>query len=155
MSIYFPAAPSSGAYLVRRALTAGELGVIRDRIHADAAGPRELVDTVVAAVFTALLADLGETYDARAGDGSFERGRYAIPNSQWVVIAAAVTGRAHVWDAAVPVGMDLAALLPGSYEDPAVPAPDLQPLPQLATRPAPTTAFPRGRHQRRRTLPRR
>jgi len=127
MSVHFTAPPSTGVYRVRRPLSGTELDTVRERIHAELAGPRELVDTVVAAVFTALLADLGDTYHDHEHDEAFERGRYAIPVSQWTAIAVAVTDRAHTWGAAISVGMDLAALMPSSYDDPAVETPQLGP----------------------------
>ncbi|UQU67389.1 hypothetical protein COUCH_14445 [Couchioplanes caeruleus] len=39
-----------------------------------------------------------------------------------------MTDRAYTWGAATSTGMDLAALLPSSYDDPAVPTPLLQPI---------------------------
>jgi hypothetical protein len=127
MSVYFTAPPSPEVYRVRRALSDAELNAVRDRIHAEVTGPRELVDAVVATVFSALLADLGETYHDHEHDEEFERGWYAIPSSQWTAIALAVSDRAYTWGAAVAVGMDLAALMPGSYDDPAVTTPPLGP----------------------------
>jgi hypothetical protein len=129
MSVYFTAPPTEGGiYRVRRSLSDTELDSVREHIHADVPGPRELVDTVVTAVFTALLADLGETYHDHERGEAFERGRYAIPVSQWTAIAVAVHDRAYTWGAAIAVGMDLAALMPGSYDDPAVATPQLGPV---------------------------
>jgi hypothetical protein len=98
---------------VRRPLTPLELAAVRDAIVADAAGPFDMVASAVAAMFAALS---GKTTDAEAG-----RDRYAIPISQWTAIAGAITDRAAAWGAGVEAGMQLAGLLPSSYDDPDTP----------------------------------
>ena len=119
--------PTSTAPQVRRPLTSTELDRIRERIHGDAAGPHELVEAVVTAVFDALLTGRGQAYRDQ-DDALFDRGSYAIPVSQWTAIVTAVTDRAYTWGAAASAGMDLAALLPAGYDDPAVPTPLFKPI---------------------------
>jgi hypothetical protein len=125
---FTPTSPPPAA-AVRRPLTSTELDTIRAQIHSDAAGPHELVDAVVTAVFDALLTGQDRTYrDHRDDDVLFDRDSYAIPVSQWTAIVTTVTDRAYTWGAATSTGMNLAALLPASYDDPAVPTPLLKPI---------------------------
>ncbi|GIF01090.1 hypothetical protein [Paractinoplanes rishiriensis] len=124
MSIRFTVPPNTGVYLVRRPLTDTELDTVRQALHADIADPRDLVDTVVAAVFTALLAGTGDTYADLCCDAAFERGLYAVPISQWTGICLVVTGRVAGWGAStIAVEMDFAALMPSAYDDPTVATP--------------------------------
>ncbi|MEV4708199.1 hypothetical protein [Actinoplanes sp. NPDC049316] len=113
---------------MRRPLTRSELDAIREQIHGDALGPQELVTAVVTAVFDALLTGQARTYRDVRDDALFDRDNYAIPASQWTAIVTTVTDRAYTWGAATSTGMDLAALLPTSYDDPAVPTPLLKPI---------------------------
>ena len=116
------------ASTARRPLTSTELDTIRGQIHGDAPGPHESVKAVVTAVFDALLTGHGRTYRDHHDDALFDRGSYAIPFSQWTAIVTTVTDRSCAWGAAASAGMDLAALLPASYDDPAVPTPLLKPI---------------------------
>ena len=125
---FTPTSPPPKVSAVRRALTNTELDTIREQIHGDAAGPHELVEAVVTAVFDALLAGQGRTFRDHHDDALFDRSSYAIPVSQWTAIVTTVTDRAYMWGAAASTGMDLAALLPGSYDDPTVPTPVLKPI---------------------------
>ena len=120
--------PTQDVSTVRRPLSPAELDTLRRQIHSDAAGPQELVTAVVTAVFDALLTDQSRTYRQHQDDALFDRSRYAIPVSQWTAIVTTVTDRAYTWGAATSTGMNLAALLPASYDDPAVPTPLLQPI---------------------------
>lgn len=114
--------------VVRRPLSASELDTVRERIHGDASGPHELVDAVVTAVFDALLTGQGVTYRDHHDDPLFDRSNYAIPVSQWTAIVTTVTDRAYTWGAATSTGMNLAALLPASYDDPTLSTPLLKPI---------------------------
>ncbi|MFG1995238.1 hypothetical protein ACGFJ7_35215 [Actinoplanes sp. NPDC048988] len=120
---FTPTSPPPTVTVVRRPLSDSELDIVRARIHEDAAGPYELVDAVVTAVFDALLTDQGVTYRDHRDDALFDRNNYAIPVTQWTAIVTTVTDRAYTWGAAASAGMNLAALLPASYDDPAVPTP--------------------------------
>ncbi|GLZ00806.1 hypothetical protein Acsp02_80580 [Actinoplanes sp. NBRC 103695] len=120
--------PPSNVYTVRRPLSDTELQNVRERIHGDASGPHELVEAVVTAVFDALLSGHGRTYRDHRDDPLFDRNRYAIPISQWTAIVTTIVDRAYTWGAATSTGMNLAALLPAGYDDPAVPTPLLNPI---------------------------
>ncbi len=124
---FTPTSPPTATPAVRRPLTSTELDTICEQIHGDAPGPHKLVDAVVTAVFDALLTGRGRTYRDHHDDALFNRDNYAIPVSQWTAIVTTVTDRAYTWGAATSTGMDLAALLPASYDDPAVPTPILKP----------------------------
>jgi len=113
---------------VRRPLTADELHTILSAVR-DAADTRQLLTTAVRALYTALLADTGHTFDNLPAGEQIDPGEYAIPTSQWQAILAAITGRAHAWGTAAEVGLELALnLMPSHYDDPQTPVPDL-PLP--------------------------
>ncbi|MEU4244288.1 hypothetical protein [Actinoplanes sp. NPDC026619] len=132
MPVRFTAAPSA-SYRVRRPLSDTEVDTVRQHLHADVPGPRELLNTVVAAVFTALLADVGDTYTDHESEPGFERGQYAIPISQWTAICLALTSRAAAWGPTTTVEMDFAALMPSAYDDPNAITPDLSPPGQPAS----------------------
>jgi hypothetical protein len=125
MALY--TAPDYNPYLVQRPLTESELDLIRMAINSDADEPRDLVEQIVTTVFTALLHDRDSSdagVDMKAG---LDRGRCAIPISQWTAIVGAAYDRAYAWCAGVEVGMDLANRMPGSYDDPQAPSPHLGP----------------------------
>jgi hypothetical protein len=130
MTVHFSASPTSAFCRVRRPLSGPELDTVRRYIHADVPNAGELLDSVVAAVFALLLADVDETYPDQQPNPGFERGQYAIPVTQWMAISLAVTARARTWGATTAVEMDLAALMPGAYDAPDVPTPDLGPTDQ-------------------------
>lgn len=130
MTVHFSASPATAFCRVRRPLSGAELDTVRRCIHADVSDPGELLDSVVAAVFTLLLADVDETYADHQARPGFERGHYAIPVTQWTAISLAVIARARTWGPTTAVEMDLAALMPGAYDAPDVPTPDLGPADQ-------------------------
>ncbi len=113
-------------YRVRRSLTAAELEFVGWRIHGSP-DVGSLLQTVVAAVFDALLSDVGETFADYGPQRPLDPRQYAIPQTQWTAIASAVTDRAHAWGCAIEVGMELVNLMPSTYDDPTVPAPQLGP----------------------------
>lgn len=123
MALY--TATDHNPYLVQRPLTGSELDLIRVAINSNAEGPRELVEQIITTVFAALRHDRDAGVETQAG---LDRGRYAIPISQWTAILGAAYDRAYAWSAAVEVGMDLANRMPGSYDDPQTPSPHLGPV---------------------------
>jgi hypothetical protein len=51
---------------------------------------------------------------------------YALPVTQWQAIVGAVAARAEQWGTQAVIGLELAMfLMPGQYDDPTVPAPDM------------------------------
>jgi len=123
MTVY--TAPDYNPYLVQRPLTAPELDLIRMTINSDVADPGELVERLVTTVFTALLHDRGRNDTGVDTHAGLDRGRCAIPITQWTAIVGAAYDRAYAWCAGVEVGMDLANRMPGSYDDPLTPSPNL------------------------------
>jgi hypothetical protein len=110
---------------VRRALTTDELHRILATIR-DATDTRHLLNTAVAALYNALLADTSRTLDQLPDGDRIRRSNYALPTSQWQAILGAMTGRAQEWGTAAEVGLELAiALMPSHYHDPQIPVPDL------------------------------
>jgi hypothetical protein len=107
---------------VRRTLSTDDL----ERIHAAIAAATDtghLLRTTLGTLYAALEGDPQLTTRMLHPD------RYAIPASQWQAIVAAITNRAQAWGTAAEVGIELAMnLMPGHYDDPTVPAPEL-PLP--------------------------
>jgi hypothetical protein len=104
---------------VRRVLSPDELHRIHTVIR-DAADTRQLLGTALGVLYDAL------STDAEAEARPVIPSRYAIPASQWQAILTAMTQRAQAWGTAAEVGLELALnLLPAYYDNPAVPAPDL------------------------------
>ena len=118
--------PENAGGRVRRPLTAAELDFLRWRIDGSDNG-RTLLQSVVVAVFDALLSGLGETYSDYGPDRRLDPRQFAIPQSQWTAIATAVTERARAWGCAIEVGMELVNTMPSAYDDPSIDAPDLSP----------------------------
>jgi hypothetical protein len=103
---------------VRRALSPDDL----QRIHTAIRGATSTRQLLAAA--------LGALYRALSGGaeppGPIRADRYTIPASQWQAILKAITRRAEAWGTAAEVGLELAmSLMPGRYDDPAVPEPEL------------------------------
>lgn len=114
--------PTRPATVTRRVLHDEDLRRIHTAIR-NATDTRELIIAAVGALYWALSAGTTTATDEIHPD------RYAIPTSQWQTLLAAITGRAQAWGTAAEVGLELATrLMPGHYDDPTVPAPDL-PLP--------------------------
>ncbi len=111
---------------VRRPLTAAELDFLRWRIDGSE-DSRALLQSVVVAVFDALLSGLGEAYSDYGSERRLDPRQYALPQTQWTAIATAVTERARAWGHAIEVGMELVSVMPSAYEDPGTEAPDLSP----------------------------
>jgi hypothetical protein len=121
-----PPVPVTDGHRVRRPLTAAELEYVVWRIDGSA-DLRALLHSVVITVFDALLADLGETYDSYGPSRRLDPRNFAIPQTQWTAIASAMTDRAHAWGAGIQLGLELVNVMPSTYDDPAVPAPQLAP----------------------------
>jgi hypothetical protein len=108
--------------LVKRPLTAGEIDAVLTAV--DAAGSAvEAVEAAMRATFNALLADRGETLAHYTAERPLHPDHYAIPTSQWKAITAAVINRVDEWGASAVVTLDLVNVMPSSYDDPDVPAP--------------------------------
>ncbi|MBN1171089.1 MAG: hypothetical protein JXA67_02845 [Micromonosporaceae bacterium] len=107
---------------IRRVLRPDELHRIHTMIH-DAADTRQLLVLALGVLYDALLATPGSGPTAQP----IVPDRYALPSSQWQAILTAMTRRAEAWGTAAEIGLALATgLLPGQYDDPSVPAPDLR-----------------------------
>ncbi|MBF6333158.1 hypothetical protein [Nocardia transvalensis] len=109
---------------VRRALTETEISALAEGI-ASATSMAELVDAAVRGLFDTLLADHGNRFDDFDRDNPLDPGRFAIPTTQWQALAGAVTSRADQWGAAITIGLELVNIWPSTFEDPAVPEPQL------------------------------
>lgn len=120
MSETIPTPPSTG-HRVRRALRTTELTALGEAI--DTATNLASLLAAVVGVFQALLADLGETLTERTD--RIDPRQYAIPQQQWQGIADAVTNRAHAFGGVAAMALDLINVMPATYDDPAVPVPDL------------------------------
>lgn len=109
---------------IRRALTIDELSAISARITA-AEDSTQLLAIVVVAVYDTLLADLGLTLATLPEGQQLDPREFLIPAQQWEAITGAVTDRATTVGSHPALAMDLINLLPGTYDDPAAPVPDL------------------------------
>jgi hypothetical protein len=84
----------------------------------------QLLEDTVRTLYRAIIAD-GPTPTS----SPIRPDDYALPAAQWRAIVGAVTARAEQWGTQAPIGVELAMfLMPGQYDDPTVPEPDV-PLP--------------------------
>jgi hypothetical protein len=109
----------------RRPLTDNELAAIRQCII-DAPDTGTLISDAIRAVYTPLLADAGIAFDAMPDGLRINAAEYAIPTVQRTAIVDAISRRAEAWGTSALFVLDLYNLLPGVYDDPAVPEPDMQ-----------------------------
>jgi hypothetical protein len=109
---------------VRRALSLDELTAIIAGVTA-AADVDQLLPIVVVAVYDTLLADLGLTLATLPEGQQLDPRKFLIPAQQWEAITSAVTDRATAAGGRPSLAMDLVNVLPGTYDDPAAPIPDL------------------------------
>ena len=109
---------------IRRALSVDELTVVIARITA-AEATEQVLPIAVHVVYDTLLADLGLSLDTLPRGQQLDPRQFLIPARQWEVITGAVTARAAAWGTSVEVAIDLINLLPGQYDDPDAPVPDL------------------------------
>lgn len=118
-------------YRVRRALTDAEMTAIR--AATDGAGSAaEILTAAVHAVFTALLAPLGESLAGYSADRRLDPAAFAIPQAQWEAIAADCLARADAYGGRMLVAMELINAMPASYDDPSV---TVTPTPAVDHRP--------------------
>ena len=109
---------------IRRPLTPGELTAILSRIDAAHAADH-LLPIAVRAVYDTLLADLGLNLDSWPTGQYLDPQKFLIPARQWEAVTGAVTGRAAAWGIGAELTLDLINVLPGTYDDPDAPVPDL------------------------------
>jgi hypothetical protein len=127
----------STTYRVRRALTDAEMTAIRTAITA-AGSTAEILTGALHAVFTALLAPLGESLADYSADRQLDPAAFAIPQPQWETITAACTAKADAYGTRMQVAMELINAMPSSYYDPSVtvlgaPEPDPRPYEHVLT----------------------
>jgi hypothetical protein len=118
-------------YRAHRPLTVSEMTTIRTAIDA-ASSTAEILVIVVSAVFTCLLAPLGESLAGYGPDHQLDPGVFAIPEVQWATISEACMARADAFGGRMQIALELINVMPASYDDPsvtadAVPAPDQRP----------------------------
>jgi hypothetical protein len=107
---------------LRRILTDTELATLYAAI--DAAGDTAaLVTAVITGVYTILLDGTGQAWNSHGPADPVDPTAHAIPATQWHAIAEAATRRAEAWGSAAHIGLDLANLMPSTYDDPDLPAP--------------------------------
>ncbi|WP_147339714.1 hypothetical protein [Actinomadura spongiicola] len=116
---------STTTYRAQRALTGDELTAIRKQTEA-AGSPAEIVATVVRAVFTVLLAPLGESLDDYNRDRQLIPGQFAIPQTQWEAISDAALNRADTFAARALLALELIDVMPCTYPDPDAPVPPVE-----------------------------
>jgi hypothetical protein len=109
---------------IRRALTVDEMTAVLARI-AGAEDATQLLPIVVVAVYDTLLADLGLSLNTLPEGQQLDPRKFLIPARQWEAITGTVTDRATAAASHPELAIDLINLLPGTYEDPAAPVPDL------------------------------
>lgn len=119
------------AYRVRRPLTDAEMTAIRTAIGA-AGSSVEILTATVQALFTALLAPLGESLADYNAGRRLHPGAFAIPQTQWEAIAGACTARADAYGSRAQIGLELINLMPATYDDPSV---AVTPVPHADHRP--------------------
>ncbi|TDB89140.1 hypothetical protein E1264_09215 [Actinomadura sp. KC216] len=116
---------STTTYRAQRALTPDELIAIREEIEA-AGGPVEIVARVARAVFTALLAPLGESLDDYNRDRQLFPDQFAIPQTQWQSICDAALDRADAFGARALLALELIDVMPCSCQNPDAPVPPVE-----------------------------
>lgn len=113
---------------VRQVLSESSLA----RIHAairDASDTENLLSATTKALYEALRRDGSHPHGGKGSDRAFDPAGFALPSNQWQAIVMAVVRRAEQWGTHVEAGLEMVLeLMPGQYDDPAVPVPDL-PLP--------------------------
>jgi hypothetical protein len=89
----------------------------------DATDSTRLWAAAVSGVYDALLAGTGRTLSTLGEGVRLDPDAFAIPTVQWQAITAAALGRANAWGTGAQVAVDLANLLPATYDDPTAPVP--------------------------------
>lgn len=106
-------------YRVRRALSDAELTAITARVER-ATTLTEIVASVAEAVYSALLATLGESLTDYTADRRLDPRHFAIPQTQWTAITEACLAQADACGGRALIAMELIQVMPASYDDPAV-----------------------------------
>jgi len=124
-------------YRARRALTDAEMTAIRTATAA-AGSTIEIIVAAVHAVFTALLAPLGESLASYGSDRRLDSGSFAIPQVQWEAIVGDCMSRADAYGGRAQVAVELISKMPATYDDPSVivtlpPPPDYRPCEHVLT----------------------
>lgn len=114
------------AYRVQRALTTTELTTTLAAIS-DADTVLGVLHAVITAMFTALLAPLGESLADYGPGRRLTPGAFAIPASQWKALSEAAMASADAVGGRMGIVMELVDLMPSTYEDPAAPVPGTPP----------------------------
>ena len=109
---------------LRRALTFDEMTAILTRIIA--AEFTTLLDVAVAAVYDALLADIGLSLAGLPAGQQVDPRKFLIPTRQWTAISTAITHRTAAEGRHHALAISLIDVLPSTYDDPAAPVPDLR-----------------------------
>ncbi|MDT5033847.1 MAG: hypothetical protein QOC94_4018 [Actinoplanes sp.] len=109
---------------IRRALSLQEMTTIIGRVDA-AEATEQLLPIVVRGLYDTLLADLGLSLDSLPKGQQLDPRKFLIPARQWEAITGTVTDRAATWGTGAELTMDLINVLPGTYDDPGAPLPDL------------------------------
>jgi hypothetical protein len=109
---------------IRRALTLDEMTAILTRISA--ADVTQLLDVAAAAVYDALMADIGLSLGSLPDGQQVDPRKFLIPARQWTAISTAITHRAAAEGSHPALAISLIDVLPSTYDDPAAPVPDLQ-----------------------------
>lgn len=109
---------------IRRALTLDEMTAILTRINAT--GVTELLDVAVAAVYNALMADIGLSLDSLPTGQQVDPRNFLIPTRQWTAISTAITHRAAAAGSHHTPAISLIDVLPSTYDDPGAQVPDLE-----------------------------
>lgn len=118
-------------YRVRRPLTTDEMTAITTTVS-NAGSPAEILTATVQALFTALLAPLGESLADYSDSHKLNPSVFAIPQAQWEAIAEACTAKADAYGTRAQIALDLVNFMPASYDDPSVTVPQ---VPQADYRP--------------------
>lgn len=109
----------------RYQLTNDDFAAIQSAIR-NAASTRDLLTTSIDALYRAILTDTGRSPATLPHRHQLRPGDYALPTSQWQAIVDAITARALQWGTVAEVALELSLnLMPGQYDDPQVPVPQL------------------------------
>ena len=106
-------------YRVRRALTDAEMTAIRTAIEGSGS-TAEILAAAVHAVFTALLAPLGESLADYSAERKLDPAAFAIPQPQWEAITEDCMSWADAYGGRMLVAMELINAMPSSYHDASV-----------------------------------
>jgi hypothetical protein len=118
-----PSSPVPSFHPIARALSAPEMTAVYDAV-ADSASLAAIVSNVCTEIFSLLLAPLGESLSDYGPEHKLPVTDYAIPCTQREAIAAACLNRAQAVGGPAQITLELADVLPSTYDDPDAPVPD-------------------------------